>query len=501
MKRRTFLTRGLQAAGVTALAGSAGGVVTRTIGGLFVEPDISPAVLTNVGAPAIVTRSGWGADESLRTGDRDFAKVKKLIVHHTVTTNDETDPALRIRAIYEGHVLVNGWSDIGYNFLVDQQGRVYEGRWARNYKRREIHTGENRKGTKGVVGAHALNHNAGSVGVALLGTFTGGGQPTDAAVEGLVRVLAWKAARHEIDPLGSSRFENAVGERSRFPNIVGHLTVRSTSCPGVLNDMLPDIRTRVAALIAGGLIGYRVLRTDASVGHFGAAPRVGDAHSFGVSSGAVAVAAPRDERGYWTFFENGGVFTHGGLDYHGSAAGLGHGGIVDAVAHPKGRGYALLSRTGGIYALGRFPFLGSGNGIGLDGNPVALILHPGGGYSIVTDLGAVYAFGAPFFGAANRFPHQGIVGGAAHPKGRGMWLLSRDGSVFALGGASYHGNMHGIPGWAQPAVAVLASATGKGYGILASDGAVYAFGDFPFWGSDANNGRGAVAIAPYLRSV
>ena len=129
--------------------------------------------------PDIVTRAEWGADESIRKNDQKYAPITKLFVHHTVTSPDgpDPDPAATVRAIYAYHVQGNGWDDIGYNFLVDAQGRVYEGRWARDYAAGEKPTGEDLN-ENGVVGAHVLNHNAGSAGVAMLGDFTDG-EPTD----------------------------------------------------------------------------------------------------------------------------------------------------------------------------------------------------------------------------------------------------------------------------------------------------------------------------------
>ncbi|MGH9009155.1 MAG: N-acetylmuramoyl-L-alanine amidase, partial [Acidimicrobiia bacterium] len=152
-----------------------------------------------VAQPDIVTRAEWGADESIRKNDQKYAPITKLFVHHTVTAPDgeDPDPAATVRAIYAYHVQGNGWDDIGYNFLIDAEGRVYEGRWARDYGAGEKPTGEDLN-DNGVVGAHVLNHNAGSAGVAMLGNLSEG-EPTTAAREALIELLAWKADRHGID--------------------------------------------------------------------------------------------------------------------------------------------------------------------------------------------------------------------------------------------------------------------------------------------------------------
>ena len=96
----------------------------------------------------IIPRKTWGADESLRFDAQGkeiwpeaYRPLQKVIIHHTATQNQETDPAATVRAIYYYHAVTLGWGDIGYNFLVDWQGNVYEGRF----------------GGPNVVGGHALN--------------------------------------------------------------------------------------------------------------------------------------------------------------------------------------------------------------------------------------------------------------------------------------------------------------------------------------------------------
>ncbi|MGI8928078.1 MAG: N-acetylmuramoyl-L-alanine amidase, partial [Candidatus Limnocylindrales bacterium] len=156
----------------------------------------------------VVSRAGWGANESLRfdaSGNEiwppEFHPVQKLTVHHTAGKNNDPDPAATVRAIYHYNAVTNGWGDIGYNFLIDESGRIYEGRYSRAYADGETPTGENLAGN-GVTGAHVGGYNAGTVGIALLGTLTNQ-DATPAARAALERLLAWKADRHAIDPLGS----------------------------------------------------------------------------------------------------------------------------------------------------------------------------------------------------------------------------------------------------------------------------------------------------------
>jgi hypothetical protein len=211
-----------------------------------------------VSQPSVISRAGWGADESLRfdsTGKEiwptEFWPIQKLIVHHTATQNNDPNPAATVRSIYYYHAVTQGWGDIGYNFLVDEAGNIYEGRHSRTYALGESPTGEDINGN-GVTGGHALNYNAGTVGVALLGTLTNQ-DATPAARDALERVLAWKASAHGIDPQATSLYTNPVnGTQKTFANIAGHRDVNSTECPGgVFYASLPTIRANVAARIAG----------------------------------------------------------------------------------------------------------------------------------------------------------------------------------------------------------------------------------------------------------
>jgi len=273
--------------------------------------------------PPVVTRAQWGADESLRKGSPLYAPVTKLIVHHTATQNLDPDPAGTMRAIYAFHTQVRGWDDIGYNFLLDAQGRVYEGRWARGYEPGEIPTGEDLQ-RRGVVGAHAEGTNTGSAGIALLGDFSTV-PPTSAAMAGLESWLAWKAARHEIDPVGASLYKAADGTTSRFANIAGHRDVRATDCPGgLLYAALPALRQRVASAGSGVRIarGYWIAGAAGAVHVLGAAPFLGDARSMPLNSPVRGMAATPTRRGYWLLSGDGGIFAFGDAAFCDGAASL-----------------------------------------------------------------------------------------------------------------------------------------------------------------------------------
>jgi uncharacterized protein with LGFP repeats len=208
--------------------------------------------------PPVTSRAGWGADESLRfdsAGNEkwapEFHPTQKLIVHHTAGRNDDPDPPATVRSIYYYHAITQGFGDIGYNFLVDESGRVYEGRYSREYATGESPTGEDLNGN-GVTAAHAQGFNSGTTGVALLGTLTDR-DAAAAARESLEGLLAWEAERHDIDPLGASLYTNPVnGTQKTFDNIAGHRDVGATECPGsAFYATLPQLRQAVAARLGG----------------------------------------------------------------------------------------------------------------------------------------------------------------------------------------------------------------------------------------------------------
>ena len=194
-------------------------------------------------SPAIITRAQWGADEQIRRDRtaRYADGVHLAIVHHTAGTNNysRSQSASIVRAIEIYHVLGNGWDDIGYNFLVDKYGQVFEGRYG----------GIDRP----VVGAHAMGFNYGSVGVALLGNYNGAGL-TAAARASLVKLLAWRLDVSHVDPLsqvsrvstGNPRY--GQGDSVLLRAISGHRDVYPTSCPGTsVYAQLPEIAREVAA--------------------------------------------------------------------------------------------------------------------------------------------------------------------------------------------------------------------------------------------------------------
>lgn len=161
--------------------------------------------------PAYQNRANWCPDNNCPpNASPSFTNVTHLIVHHSAGTNVANDWAAIVRAIWNLHVNVNGWADVGYNWLIDPNGVVYEGR------------GDD------VLGAHFCGTNGGTMGVCLLGDFTNI-EPATAAQNSLIELLAWKSCDRSIDPLGVSLHASS-GRNLR--HISGHRDGCSTACPG-----------------------------------------------------------------------------------------------------------------------------------------------------------------------------------------------------------------------------------------------------------------------------
>ncbi|MDP2775576.1 MAG: FG-GAP-like repeat-containing protein, partial [Nocardioides sp.] len=184
-------------------------------------PDTDPDAIdlqaaTFTPKPVIYSRKQWGADERMRDkGSLRYFEVHAGFVHHTVNANDYTQaqvPGL-LRSIYAYHTKSRGWSDIGYNYLVDRFGRIWEGRFG----------GIDRP----VVGAHTLGYNDYAFAMSAIGNFDIK-KPSAAMVQAYGALFAWKLSLHGVDASSPSQM---VG-RKAFPAVNGHRDAASTACPG-----------------------------------------------------------------------------------------------------------------------------------------------------------------------------------------------------------------------------------------------------------------------------
>jgi len=196
------------------------------------------------------SRADWGADESLRfdaagaeVWPPTYWPVQTITVHHTADGSTDPDPAARIRSIYYTQAITRGYGDIGYQFLIDDAGVVYEGRWSGS----DGLPGFSPDGLM-VNGAHVVGYNAGNVGIALLGDFTAT-LPSAAAYHSLVDLLAVLTRWQGIDPQADVHYVNPIsGATADVAAIPGHRDWAPTLCPGdAFAPMLGQLRQDVAA--------------------------------------------------------------------------------------------------------------------------------------------------------------------------------------------------------------------------------------------------------------
>lgn len=182
------------------------------------------------------SRAAWGADESIRRGSPSYAaRVEAVVIHHTANANGYAakDVPAVIRADYAYHVQTRGWSDLGYNLLVDAYGGIWEGR-----------AGGLGKAT---VGAHAEGFNTATLGVALIGDLTQAA-PTKAAERALARAIAYAASTWRFAPTASTTLTSRgsprypTGKRVTLPRVFSHQDTSTTACPGALRERLAALR-------------------------------------------------------------------------------------------------------------------------------------------------------------------------------------------------------------------------------------------------------------------
>ncbi|WP_327175922.1 N-acetylmuramoyl-L-alanine amidase [Streptomyces sp. NBC_01335] len=214
---------------------------------------VDPGPPSTVPQPPVVTRAEWGADESLDDEGPIYLEkgvIKAVFVHHTTDADyDCADSAAIVRAIHVYHVKTNGWRDLGYNFLVDKCGTIFEGRQGGI--------------DQPVMGAHTYGFNSESTSVAILGDYTNTAA-SNAALEATARVAAYKLGQYGGDPAGTTSLvagatqtnyagqQFVAGESYTFNQISGHRDGFNTECPGAkLYPQLPAIRTLAAGPVQG----------------------------------------------------------------------------------------------------------------------------------------------------------------------------------------------------------------------------------------------------------
>ena len=182
--------------------------------------------------PALIHQAEWRAGLPPPSYTRSFSDVEHVIVHHSAGSNSNTNFEQVVRDIYLYHTQVNGWSDIGYNYLIDQEGTIYAGR--------DPGDGEQ----DNVVGAHFCGKNTSTMGICLLGNYETA-QPTTASLQSLSNLTAWKMKHEQLDPFG-----NAIHRGEDLDRLAGHRDGCATLCPGEnlytrLNEIRIDVQLEI----------------------------------------------------------------------------------------------------------------------------------------------------------------------------------------------------------------------------------------------------------------
>ncbi len=257
--------------------------------------------LSAVAQPGIRSRAAWGADETLRKSSASYAStIKAAVVHHTADPGSYTQaqvPAV-IRGMYRYHTVTLGWADLGYNFVVDRFGGIWEGRAGGI--------------TRPVVGAHAGGFNTDTFGVSMMGDYSNT-TPSAACLESVAQVIAWKLSLHGVDPKGSAHLTSAGGGTARYKagtsvtlrTINAHRDVGYTACPGNAGFAKMDsIRTRVAQITGSG--GSRSA-VDTKYDQLGGAAHLG---------AATRAEGPARGGGRYRHYEVGSIYSHPGTGTH-----------------------------------------------------------------------------------------------------------------------------------------------------------------------------------------
>lgn len=331
--------------------------------------------------PPIFSREQWGADESIRTWDPEYASTLKAgTVHHTADSNDYTEAEVPqiLRSIYAFHAVSRGWGDIGYNFVVDKFGRIWEGRYGGL--------------ASTVIGAHAGGFNTYTVGVSMLGNYDEV-EPGYAILDSVAAVIAWKFSLYQVYPMNRTTLVSAGGGTAKYPEgtsvelpvIFGHRDVGNTTCPGRYAYAYLDwIRERTLQhMRAGPTERLHQLRNDPSPG--AAEATYGFGRAYAASLACDFNGDGRDDlavfdRGTWSIRYTIGrgpadlVFSYGGVTWR-PVCGDWNGDGVDGIGVYDGTNWYLRDIASAGYptvpefAYGWYeatPVVGDWNGDGRD---------------------------------------------------------------------------------------------------------------------------------------
>jgi hypothetical protein len=225
--------------------------------------EVASGLPAGPGQPPIIAREAWALGRCLPRVAPEYGAVRMAFVHHTENPNGyrPVDVPGMLRSIFLFHRDIRGWNDIGYNFIVDRFGRIFEGRAGGI--------------DEAIVGAQAGGYNYCSTGIAVLGEY-GALDISSAARAALAHLLAWKLSLHgvpiagrvtvRVNPAGAVYSRFPAGAHVSLPRVAGHRDADSTSCPGnALYSELPGVRGE-AGRLAGrlALVSIQVRRETAN---------------------------------------------------------------------------------------------------------------------------------------------------------------------------------------------------------------------------------------------
>lgn len=217
-------------------------VAAQAVGTGQAEVVSSGLLRTADDAPQIISREEWGARPQVCQPNV-ATRLVGAVVHHTAGSNAYSTVAQamqQIRGDQAYHIDGRGWCDIGYNFVIDKWGNIYEGR--------------DDSLTKPVVGVHAGGFNTGTLGVSMLGSYDAA--PPAAVQHAVAKIIGWRLGYYGVDPAGSMSFYTSGGENSSvppgttvtLPRVFGHRDVAYTACPGNGGyATLPGIRAEASS--------------------------------------------------------------------------------------------------------------------------------------------------------------------------------------------------------------------------------------------------------------
>ena len=181
----------------------------------------------------IIPQSIWRMGLDSPKLGKTSSETHHCIIHHSASGNGQSDYTFLVRSYYVQHTQVNGWDDIGYNYLIASDGSIFAGR---DPETNQILQDE-------VTGAHFCGKNTNTMGVCLIGNFVSI-LPSNAMFSALQDLLVWKFAKDTLNPKGSFAHPFPLG--NVLPSLATHRQGCPTTCPGdSVFNRLTQIRNNV----------------------------------------------------------------------------------------------------------------------------------------------------------------------------------------------------------------------------------------------------------------